>query len=317
MRKKSKGMAMAKKVLGVGVLVVLLLGSLGWVYRSSFLTGSLEVELAMQGSIKHNETVSAVFANEEVPIQAPAAGKPEFLGKEGQRFRKGDTVAVMKSEGAAPGQNMARAEVKVIAPIGGLLYPITDGLEAILTPNNLLNMDLSKVITQSSETNRVEEMVQSGRSIGKIVNNLRPTVAMIKIAPTEEHKLGKNLKFIINGQTYSAKVVRLLEDPEGIVVQFYQYIEGTAKLRVQEISWIARPDVNGVIIPKSALWNKGEEQGAYVVLDGIIQFRQVKVLDENEQNICVEELPHGIPVITNPRSGLDALTINVKIPSQS
>lgn len=312
MRKKSKGIRTAQKILGLGFLVLLLLGSFGWVYRSNFITGSLKVELAMQGEIDHNQRVSAVFANEEIPIQAPAAGTPEFLGKEGQRFRKGEPIAIIRAEGVAPGQNSKKGEVSVSAPVGGLVYYETDGLESILTPTNFLTMDLSKALVQSSQPNRIEGMVQNGGSIGKIVDNLRPTVAFVKIVPTAEHELGKYLKFIINDQTYNAKIVRLLEEPQGIVIQFSQYIEGTAKQREQDIFWVTRPKVKGVIIPKGALWNKGEEQGAYVVLDGVLQFRKVKVLDENEQNICVEGLPHGIPVVTNPRSGLDGLTINVK-----
>jgi len=310
-RKTAKGIRVAKKLLGIGVLVLLLLSSLGWVYRSSFLTGSLEVELAKQGDIEHNQTISAVFANEEVPIKAPTAGKPEFLGKEGQRFRRGDLVAVMKPEGVALGQTGAKVGAQVVAPIGGILSYGTDGLESILTPDNLLSMDLSKVLEQSSASKEGEGPVQNGGVIGKITNNLRPTVAVIKIAPTEEYKLGKTLKFTINGLGYSAKVVRLLDNPQGMVVQFNQYVEGTAKQRMQEISWTSRPAVDGVILPKSSLWNKGEERGVYVVQGGVIQFRKIKVLDEDEQEVCIEGLPYGIPVIINPRSGLDGLTMNV------
>jgi putative membrane fusion protein len=310
-RKKTKEIGVAKKLLGIGVLVLLLLGSLGWVYRSSILTGSLKVELAKQGSIEHIQTVSAVFANEEVPIKAPAAGKPEFIGQEGQRFRRGDQVAVMRPEGVDLAQKDPKAGVPVLAPIGGILSYGADGLESVLSPDNLLTMDLSKVLEQSAFAKDGEGVVQNGGLIGKITNNLRPTVAVIKIAPTEENKLGKTLKFTINGYGYSAKVVRLLEYPPGLVVQFNQYVEGTAKQRLQEISWISRPAVEGVILPKSTLWNKGEEQGVYVVQGGVIQFRKVKILDENEKEVCIEGLPHGIPVIINPRSGLDSLTMNV------
>lgn len=312
-RKTNRGYAI--KLLGIGFFAFLLLGSLGWVYRSSILTGSLDIELAKQGSIEHNQTVTAVFANEEVLIQAPAAGKPEYLGKEGQRFRRGDLLALMKPEGVTLSQSQDKAGVQVTAPDGGILFYGTDGLESILTPKNLLAMDLSKVLDQNATPKDSSSSVQTGETIGKMVNNLRPTVALIKITPSEETKLGKTLKFSINGQVYSAKVVRVQEDPPGIVVQFTQYVEGTANQRIQEISWNTQPSANGVIISKSTLWNNGEEQGVYVVLEGVLQFRKVKVLDENDQWVCVENLPYGIPVIINPRSGLDGLTMKVKIPS--
>lgn len=313
--KTYKGIKTAIKLFGIGVLILLILSSLGWAYRSSFLTGTLEVELAKQGSIEHTQPISAVFANEEVPIKASAAGIPEFLGKEGQRFRRGDQVAVMKPEGVTLDQKNPNTGVPVVAPIGGILSFGADGLESILTPDNLLTMDLSKVLEQSSTSKDGAGIVQKGGIIGKITNNLRPTVAVIKIAPTEEYKLGKTLKFTIHGQGYSTKVVRLLDNPQGMVVQFNQYVDGTAKQRMQEISWTSSPAVDGVILPKSTLWNKGEEQGVYVAQGGVIQFRKVKVLDQNEQEVCVEGVPHGIPVIINPRSGLEGLTMNAKTPS--
>jgi putative membrane fusion protein len=316
-RTKSKRIGMAGKLLGAGLIIFLLLGSLGWVYRSTLLTGTLEVKLARLGSIEHNQTITAVFANEEVPIVAPTAGKPEFLGKAGQRFRKGDPVAVIVPEGAVPGQNGPKNMARVAAPVGGILFYETDGLESILTLENLLVMDIGKALEKNGASPKVDGSVQSGGRFGKIVNNLRPTVAVIEMASTEEHKVGKTLRFRINNQTYSAKIIRLLENPLGMVVQFNQYIEGSAERRMQEIDWTSKPIVNGVIVPKSSLWNKGEEQGVYVAVEGILQFRKVKVVDENEHEVCVEGLPHGIPVIINPHEGLDGLTMNVKIPSQT
>lgn len=303
------------KLAGIIFLTLLLFGSLGWVYRSSLLTSSLDIELAKEGGIEHIQSVTAVFANEEWPIKAPAAGIPEYLGSESQRFRKGDPVALMKSDGVALSSNQGHTEHQVIAPVGGLLYYTIDGLESILTPENLLAMDLSKVLEQSATRSESGNPVQTGATIGKIVNNLRSTVAVIKMTPTEDTKLGKTLKLEINDKLYNVKVVRILDNPAGIVVQFSQYVEGTANQRIQEIMWHVRPSVEGVTVPKSALWNKGEERGVYVVTEGILQFRKVKIRDENEQWVCIENLPHGIPVIINPRPNLDGLTMKVKIPS--
>lgn len=303
------------RVLGLGIFIVLLLGSLGWVYRSSFLTGSLKVDLAKQGSIEHYQTVSAVFANEEVLVKSPAAGIPKFLVGEGERIRKGEVIAVIEPVGATPGQGVTSAANQVYAPRGGLVFSSVDGLETILTPENLIDMDLSKVLQQMIEppqtAQNMEVGVANGRVIGKVVNNLQPTVAVVKMDP-EGYKVGKNIKLIINEQSYSAKILRLLEDPKGLVVQFNQYIDGTSQQRLLDISLVVKPSVSGIIIPKSSLWIKGEEHGVYVVKEGAIQYRKVKILDENDQVICVDNLPHGIPIITNPRAGLDGLTMNVK-----
>ncbi|AGA70204.1 hypothetical protein Desdi_2792 [Desulfitobacterium dichloroeliminans LMG P-21439] len=328
------------RVVGVGALLLLLIGSLGWVYRSNFLTGSLKVELAKQGDIEHQQTVSVVFANEETLLKAPAAGTPKFLAQEGERIRKGEPIATIQSGGVALGQDSISQSNTLVAPIGGLVYSATDGLETFLTPENLVSMDVSKILqqtvanssesvakstipqndptTQEAQASQSTQALQntsgsvaSGKVIGKIVNNLLPTVAVVKV-DTKGYEVGKNVKMLINGQSFTAKIMRLLDDPQGLVVQFNQYIDGTSRERFQEIALVVKPTVSGILIPKSSLWIKGEEQGVYVVQESAIQYRKVKILDENDQVICVENLPHGIPVIINPRMGLDGLTINIK-----
>ncbi|AFM01707.1 MULTISPECIES: HlyD family efflux transporter periplasmic adaptor subunit [Desulfitobacterium] len=326
-RSPRRGIYKVIRVFGVGVFLLLLLGSLGWVYRSSFLTGSLKVDIARQGSIEHLQTVSAVFANEEVLLKAPGAGTPEFLVKEGERVRKGDLIARIQSGGLALGQETSPSAHPIYAPSGGIVFSVIDGLETYLTPENLLAMDVGKILqpTQDLSTAQEDQEVQppqnsgnvaAGRVIGKIVNNLKPTVAVIKVDP-DEYEVGKSIKLIINDQSYNAKILRLLDEPHGLVVQFNQYINGTSRQRLQDISLVQRPPVSGVLIPKSSLWIKGEEQGVYIVKEGAIQYRKVKILDQNDQVICVENLPHGIPVITNPRMGIDGLIMNLKNVSQS
>lgn len=329
-RSPRRGIYKVVRVVGVSVFLLLLLGSLGWVYRSSFLTGSLKVEIARQGSIDHLQTVAAVFANEETLLKAPGAGTTEFLVQEGERVRKGDLIARIHSGGVVLGQENAAAAHDLYASSGGIVFSVIDGLETYLTPENLLAMDVGKILQPTQELSATRETqeaqeppppqssgsVAAGKVIGKIVNNLKPTVAVLKVEP-KGYEVGKSVKLIIDDQNYSAKILRLLDNPHGLVVQFNQYINGTSQKRLQDISLVQRPSVSGVLVPKSSLWSKGEEQGVYVVKEGAIQYRKVKILDQNDQVICVENLPHGIPVITNPRTGIDGLIMNIKNVSQS
>ncbi|TWH60161.1 putative membrane fusion protein [Desulfitobacterium sp. LBE] len=329
-RSPRRGIYKVVRVVGVSVFLLLLLGSLGWVYRSSFLTGSLKVEIARQGSIDHLQTVAAVFANEETLLKAPGAGTTEFLVQEGERVRKGDLIARIHSGGVVLGQENAAAAHDLYASSGGIVFSVIDGLETYLTPENLLAMDVGKILQPTQELSTTQEAqeaqepsppqssgsVAAGKVIGKIVNNLKPTVAVLKVEP-KGYEVGKSVKLIIDDQNYSAKILRLLDNPHGLVVQFNQYINGTSQKRLQDISLVQRPSVSGVLVPKSSLWSKGEEQGVYVVKEGAIQYRKVKILDQNDQVICVENLPHGIPVITNPRTGIDGLIMNIKNVSQS
>lgn len=306
---------MVKRLFWGGLLVTLIFCSLGWVYRSNWMTGSIEVELAQTGGIEHSEPVKAVFANEEYLIQAPVSGKVELLGKDGQRFRRGENVALIHPEGAAPGTISKELAAKVNAPRGGLFFQKVDGLESTVTPQSLLEMDLAKIVEQKGNSQAQSDIVQAGAPMGKMVNNLIPTEAFVELNPSADLSVGKTIKLNLNGQVQSAKIMRKSDDPQGIVVRFNQYLDGTVNSRIQDVKWISRPPISGIVIPKSALITKGEELGVYVVQEGIFQYRKVKVLDENDTLICVENLPSGIPVVKNPRAGIEGLSANVKIPS--
>ncbi|MEM5818991.1 MAG: HlyD family efflux transporter periplasmic adaptor subunit, partial [Desulfitobacterium hafniense] len=232
-RSPRRGIYKVVRVVGVSVFLLLLLGSLGWVYRSSFLTGSLKVEIARQGSIDHLQTVAAVFANEETLLKAPGAGTTEFLVQEGERVRKGDLIARIHSGGVVLGQENAAAAHDLYASGGGIVFSVIDGLETYLTPENLLAMDVGKILQPTQELSATQEAqeaqepsppqssgsVAAGKVIGKIVNNLKPTVAVLKVEP-KGYEVGKSVKLIIDDQNYSAKILRLLDNPHGLVVQF-------------------------------------------------------------------------------------------------
>lgn len=314
MRKRSKHTRAASMLWG-SLLVALILFSLGWVYRANWITGSLEVETAQTGSIDHYVTVKAIFANEEYVIQSPASGKVELLGKEGQRFRLGETVAQIHPEGAAPGSNTHRQTVQVSMPKGGLFFQKVDGLESVLTPESLVNMDLARILEQQENSETPKDIVQAGAPLGKVVNNLSPTVAFVEAEPSKDLSVGKTIKFKLDDQIRTGKILRVSDNPKGIVVRFNQYLEGTVNNRIQNVQWITKPSETGIVIPKSALFTKGEELGVYVVQEGILQFRKVNVIDENDSLVCVNNLPQGIPIVKNPRPGIEGLTANVKIPS--
>src|SRR5690554_1785802 len=86
--------------IGWGLVIILVLVSMGWVYRSHFLTSSLQLTSAKEGKIQHHEKVTIVFANEEVILKSNVSGTPNFLFQEGQRVRKGEIVAKVQGVGA-------------------------------------------------------------------------------------------------------------------------------------------------------------------------------------------------------------------------
>jgi len=295
-----------------GILFIVMVGGVVWCYRSTFISGTIKFAAAQSGTINHERPIAATFANQELIVLAPLAGKVQYIGEDGQRIRRGEPVAAVLPEGAAPGTKENAQNKTITAAIGGLFFRQSDGLESILTGENLIMMDLNKLLTQTANVKMGVETVQAGEVIGKIVNNLTPTVAFLELPSIDGLSDGKSVRLTVGNQTVSAKILRRSDQPKGVIVQFPHYIDGTGVQRRQEVTWIYRSPTNGVLIPKAALWTQGEELGVFLWSEGVVQFRKVKVLDEDEEWACIENLPSGIPVVTTPRDGLEGLVANVK-----
>ncbi|EGW38322.1 HlyD family efflux transporter periplasmic adaptor subunit [Desulfosporosinus sp. OT] len=295
-----------------GILFIVLTGGILWSYRSSLTAGDIKFAVAQTGTITHERKVTATFANEEIPISAPSTGKIQFLGENGQRFRRGEAVAILQAEGAAPGMTQDGMKQTILAAKGGLFFHQSDGLESIITSQNLNSMDLDKLLAQKANVKTAGATVQAGEIIGKIVNNLIPTQAFIELPSIDGLTVGKTLRLTAGNQTVSAKILRKSDTPKGVIVQFPHYVDGSAAQRRQDVTWSYLPSTSGVLVPKSALWTQGEELGIFLWDEGVVQFKKVTVLDQDDSQACIENLPSGIPVVITPREGLEGLVANVK-----
>ncbi|MDR3600628.1 MAG: HlyD family efflux transporter periplasmic adaptor subunit [Desulfosporosinus sp.] len=296
-----------------GILLIVLAGGILWFYRFNLSTMQIKFAVAQTGTIIHERKVAATFANEEVPLSAPSSGKLQFVGEDGQRFRRGETVATVQPEGVAPGTKQEYAANEIIsAGVGGLFFRQSDGLESIMTSENLASMDLDKLLAQTANVKTAGATVQTGEVVGKIVNNLIPTQAFLELPTIDGLEVGKTLRLTVGSQTASVKILRKSDQPKGVVVQFPYYVDGSAVQRRQEVEWIYLPSTSGVLVPRSALWTQGEEVGIFLWSDGVVHFKKVKILDQDDNQVCIEDLPSGIPVVITPRAGLEGSVADVK-----
>lgn len=284
------------------VLLVLVAGGL-WIYRTGHSTRGLEYVRAETGTVKHEQKAKAFFANEETLIHAPAGGEVEKLAAPGQRLRRGESAAKIKQPGGA--------DQTVGVPAGGLIFYSVDGLEGLWTAENFKTMELNKLLNTPSSAQDITT-VYSGQAMGKMVNNLAPTTAFVELGSLDGLSLGKSLRFRIGDKIFSGKIIRKSDNPTGVVLEFNEYVDGSVEQRTQEITWITKPEGKGIVVPRSALWTRGEEQGVFAVIEGVLHFRQVKVQDENETEAAVEGLPSGLLVVKNPESDLDGQPARLK-----
>lgn len=295
------------------ILIILTASGVLWFNRSNLTAGSVEFAIAETGTINHERKVMATFVNQETPILTSISGKIKYIGKDGQRFRRGEAVATLQADGAAPGMLHDNAQNQVLqTEIGGLFFRQNDGLESILTRENLITMDLEKLLAQTPNPKTPGSSVQAGEVVGKIVDNLSPTMAFLELSSIDGLVEGKTLRIRAGNQTVNARILRKSEQPKGAIVQFPHYMDASLADRRHEVTWIYRPAVTGVLVPKSALWTKGEEQGIFLWSEGVVQFKKVKILDQDDSQVCIENIPNGIPVVITPRDGLEGRVANVK-----
>ncbi len=296
-----------------GIFCIVLVAGILWSNRSSLTLRTIKFAVAQTGTITHERKVVATFANQELPLSAPLSGKITFVANDGHRFRLGEGVATLQPEGASPGifqdDSMKR---EILAAMGGLFIPQSDGLESIMTSENLATMDLDKLLAQSANVKTAGATVQAGEVVGKIVNNHIPTQAFIELPSIDGLTVGKTLRLTAGNQTVNAKILRKSNKPMGVVVQFPNYVDGSAAKRRQDVTWIYLPPTSGVLVPSEALWTQGEELGIFQGSEGVVHFKKVKVLDQDDSKACIENLPNGIPVVITPRDGLEGLVANVK-----
>lgn len=300
--------------------LLLVLGIL-WNYQAGWTARGPAMETVQRGTLKHEKTVRAVFANTETVLLAPEEGRVTPVHADGERYKKGETVAHIQPVGV--NQNGAKNLVAVAAPGSGLFYQDWDGLEQTLTPENLLNMNIKELLSQLDNTSGKTAGIGGAGSgaagpdsgivskflpLGKIVNNLYPSWMFVYLDDTGKLLKGDNVKFIIEGEEYSGTVMKISGDPGGAVVRFNQYVKGTTEKRNRKIIWKYKASSQGLLVPYSALYVSGEERGVFTGEEGTIQYRNVKVIDSNENQACVEGIPEGAKVVVNPRKGIEGLT---------
>ncbi|QHA01177.1 hypothetical protein GQ588_11285 [Dehalobacter restrictus] len=307
------------------ILVLSIIGLFLWDYRSSWIAGSLSFDTVHQGLVEHEKTVKAVFANMETVLTAPAEGTVVLVSEEGRRFKKGESVARVIPAGV--GHEQSDSGIWISAPVSGLFYSQRDGLEQIMTPENLMNMDLDRLLAQTkndrTETEQTETAQGNGQSadnsqnttvslhspIGKMVNNLYPSWVFVYLGIQDSLAIRDVVEFVIDDEECYGTVMKLSAQPGGAVIRFSQYVQGTTENRIREIVWRFRSPTKGLVVPASALCTSGEEKGVYVLEDGVIRYQSVIVKDSNENLVCVEGLPEGVQVVVSPIEGIEGMYI--------
>ncbi len=197
-------------------------------------------------------------------------------------------VDTIGQEGAKNGQI-----IKIPANQAGFVSYYFDGYESIINYNNRYKIDYNKLFNEDIvPSNQTLRDVYAGSNIFKIVSNLSSYLAcQIELKDIDNFKKNAEVTVSIKGTHSKARIEDVIQiDDKGVlIIEMLQYVDGIHTMRTTDVS-LTRDEVRGIKVPNSAIVERGEERGVYVVdINKVLSFVPIKLLAQSEDFVVVQE----------------------------
>lgn len=267
----------------------------------------VETVVAYESVLEHALSVEGVLVREEKVAVAPASGLLHWLVQDGERVPNGYPVAEITALGGTV--------VTVTAPKPGIFVRRLDGYEQTIQPHGLSQINPA-LLQRQAESAEEEELsieavegtfVQKGSFLFKIVDNF-PWYYVAQFAGNRFTKLEEQGKVVINfaftgkeANPVAAKVTEIRTEGELVtaVFQLQEEVNGYYRERFAQAE-IIYAGTRGIVLPPSALVQRDQEVGVYVLIKSKVRFCKVEVLDTKDDQVAVSGIQPGLPVIINP-----------------
>ncbi len=294
--------------LGIVIVSVILLlwVSLQWVVEVAAWR-FIAAQQVSNGVLEDRLALRMVIARDEQLITAPVTGKLLPLVAEGQRVPEGVTIARLLPAAVEPYEPEA---IDIKAPFSGQISYLTDGLEKILHPANLENIDYRELekLVGTSVPAKTEGQVKSGIGIIRLVNNLEPLklFTIIDVCP-QGWQQKKQVVLKVPGQEGELKAhitqIQELEGQKVVIMEVPQWELRWLYPRQAEMEAIIN-NYKGVIVPLKALSEGPQgEIGVYYLTARCIKWQPVTIVGQVGKQVAVSGLEDGLEVVTNPQLG--------------
>lgn len=172
--------------------------------------------------------------------------------------------------------------ISFYSPKAGIVTFASDGMESVLTLENIYKLDYNSVIQQAIQVKSLTtDYVTNGRPVYKIVDN--SVWMLVAIIDKEEIGLydeGKYVKVEVSGETVTGVVSKVFETGEkgALVLRMTEQVKDFHKERVVKTT-IIRENYQGLKIPSTSIVTKEGQQGVYIVgVDNKTIFKPVQVI---------------------------------------
>lgn len=172
--------------------------------------------------------------------------------------------------------------ISFYSPKAGVVTFASDGMESVLTLENIYKLDYDTVTSQTINVKSLTtDYVKNGRPVYKIVDNsVWMLVALIEKDEIGLYDEGKYVKAKIGDESVTGVVSKVFETGEkgALVLKMTEQVTDFHKERVVKTT-IIRENYQGLKIPSSSIITKDGQQGVYILgVDNKTVFKPVKVI---------------------------------------
>ncbi|MFZ5897769.1 MAG: HlyD family efflux transporter periplasmic adaptor subunit [Bacillota bacterium] len=240
--------------------------------------------------------LQALVFRDEVLVRAPCPGCLELLVSDGERVSKGVPIAKIKDAGI---------ERTIISPRAGIVYFNLDGLEEMLSvdrPDTLRTIPDARPLSRSAG-----DVLSKGDPVARVVDNLDPVV--LRVTPgddavtPEQCKPGATWTLCIDQQDYRGRVVASLPGEQTtLFLRLERYPDYCLRERLLACQAVVG-ELDGLLVPRSAIIRRGEQEGILVVYKGSSQWVPVEIVGQLNDMVSIKGagLSEGINYVVNPR----------------
>ncbi len=211
---------------------------------------------------------------------------------------------------AAAQAAMAQVIFPVLAPAPGFVSYRLDGLEELLTPDTIGQYGTKQLLTMERTDHAATDQskVAAGDPIAKIIGDAGAYVSLI-VTNSQAERLSAarevTLRFpTFEGERETAATLYHVggREKSGYCLVTYateKLLEGMISVR-QAAATVVAKTYTGTVVPKKAVVHRGGEDGVFVLDVTVCRFHPVTVLGGDDEEIVVEGLNPGTPVISTP-----------------
>lgn len=182
--------------------------------------------------------------------------------------------------------------ISFYSPKAGIVTFASDGMESILTLDNIYKLDYDTVISQPINVKSLTtDYVTNQKPVYKIVDNsVWMLVALIEKEEIGLYEEGKYVKVKIGSESVTGVVSKVFETGErgALVLKMTEQVTDFYKKRVVNTT-IIRENYQGLKIPSSAIITKNEQQGVFILgVDNKTVFKPVRVIGYDKEFAIVK-----------------------------